>query len=143
MAIVVTEKSTTPKITKSQKFDILVDILNGKVVPTEQQKNMLTEFIDHEKELLVKKKSSGTLSDKQKESMRLSAEVFAIVDAATAPMTIDDIKAQNAEFEGRNPQFMTALLTPLLKADTVERIVIKKKAHYAIKGRFTTSIEGD
>ena len=142
MAIVVTEKSTTPKMSKSQKYDILLGIVNGGT-PSDEQRAMLVEFIDHEKELLVKKKSSGTLSDKQKESMRLSAEVFAIVDAATAPMTIDDIKAQNAEFEGRNPQFMTALLTPLLKAETVERIVIKKKAHYAIKGRFTTSIEGD
>lgn len=142
MAIVVTEKSTTPKMSKSQKYDILLGIVNGGT-PSDEQRAMLVEFIGHEKELLVKKKSSGTLSDKQKESMRLSAEVFAIVDAATAPMTIDDIKAQNAEFEGRNPQFMTALLTPLLKAETVERIVIKKKAHYAIKGRFTTLIEGD
>lgn len=139
MATVI-EKSTTPKITKSQKYDMLLGIV---AASGRAEVDMLTEFINHEKELLAKKKSSGTLTDKQKDSMRLSAEVHAILDAATAPMTIDEIKAENAEFEGRNPQFMTALLTPLINSETIERIVIKKKAHYAIKGRFTAQTEGD
>ena len=140
MAIVVTEKSTTPKITKSQKYDMLLSLVGES---GSADAGMLIDFINHEKELLAKKKSNGTLTDKQKDSMRLSAEVHAILDVATAPMTIDEIKAENAEFVGRNPQYMTALLTPLISGGAVERIVIKKKAHYAIKGRFTAQTEGD
>lgn len=129
------KKNTTPKLTKSAKFDMLLDVLNG-TAPTEENKEMLTAFIEREKELLAKKKTSGALTDKQKDNARLTGIVRDILTNATAPMTIDEIKARNEEFTGRNPQFMTALIYPLIPTE-VEKTIIKKKAHYSIIGKFS------
>lgn len=135
MAIIV-EKSTTPKLTKSAKFDMLLSVLNGNA-PTEENKEMLAAFIEREKELLAKKKVSSAAAKKHENNTRLSDIVRDILANATAPLTIDEIKACNSEFAGRNPQFMTALIYSLIPTE-VEKTVIKKKAHYSIVGKFTS-----
>jgi hypothetical protein len=70
------------KITKREKNELIIAVLNGKV-PTEDEKNMLIEHITHENELLARKGSkSATLSPAQKDALAISE---LIKDALLSP----------------------------------------------------------
>lgn len=88
----------TVKITKREKLDTLINLLDGTLSIDEVDCDMLIEYCEHEKELLDKKAASA-----KKAAEKKKAESDALCDAVLAALTdefesIPDI-AEKVEFE--------------------------------------------
>ena len=132
------------KITKREKNELIIAVLNGKV-PTEDEKNMLIEHITHENELLARKGSkSATLSPAQKDALAISELIKDALAKSDKGMTVgallkeEPIKAYvRHNGEGVSSQVITAIFTKDLVSDTNPngafiRTVEKKVAYYSL-----------
>ena len=127
------------KITKREKNELLIAVLNGRV-PTEDEKNMLIEHITHENELLARKGSkSATATPAQKDSLAVAEIIKDILaecpdeKGLTVGAILKDerIKAYTRHNgEGVSSQMVTSIFTKNSK-DFV-RTVEKKIAYYAL-----------
>lgn len=126
------------KITKREKNELLIAVLNGKV-PTEDEKNMLIEHITHENELLARKGSkSATQTPAQKDALAVTEiikDILAEVDGkgmtVGALLKTEPIKAYvRHNGEGVSSQMITAIFTKSPK-DFV-RTMEKKVAYYSL-----------
>ena len=138
------------KITKREKNELIIAVLNGRV-PTEDEKNMLIEHITHENELLARKGSkSATQTPAQKDAVVVTEIIKDIL--AECPdekgMTVGAIlKAEPIKAyvrhngEGISSQMITSIFTKNPK-DFV-RTVEKKVAYYALAyGEVEDEVEG-
>ena len=119
------------KITKKMKFERIMAILNGEPIVAED-KEMLTEFCEHEIELLNNKRSNKKLTPAQVENQRIAEIVLNILTDCGSPLTIQEICAEHEELNGRSPQYMTAILKILIERNAVEKTMDKKKAYFGI-----------
>ena len=119
------------KITKKMKFERIMAILNGEPI-TAEDREMLTEFCDHEIELLNNKRSNKKMTPAQVENQRIAEIVLNILTDCGSPMTIQEICAEHEELNGRSPQYMTAILKILIERNAVEKTMDKKKAYFGI-----------
>ena len=116
---------TTKKITKAQKFEMLLNL------PAVQADEMLTEFIEHELELLAKKNSS------EKKPTAQQTTNAAIVDAIVNGMernrlyTITDIIKEIPECADLTNQRVSALVRGVLDTK-IERVEEKRKAYFRV-----------
>lgn len=126
------------KITKREKNELIIAVLNGKV-PTEDEKNMLIEHITHENELLARKGSkSATQTPAQKDALAVTEiikDILAEVDGkgmtVGALLKTEPIKAYvRHNGEGVSSQMITAIFTKNPK-DFV-RTMEKKVAYYSL-----------
>lgn len=94
----------------------------------------IAEFCRHEIELLDKKRSSGSRKPTkiQLENETYKAKIVEILAAADEPMTIKAIQNEASELADFSTSKMSALLTALIKAGTVERSEIKRVAHFSL-----------
>lgn len=117
------------KMTKREKFEML----KGLVADNE----MLVEFINHEIELLDKKKSNGNAkaNEKMEKSVEVVYNALAMADRA---MTVGELIAENDFSELKNelndvtPQKVSAMLKKLVDSGRVERFTDKKKTYFKI-----------
>lgn len=117
------------KMTKREKFEML----KGLVADNE----MLVEFINHEIELLNKKKSNGNAkaNEKMEKSVEVVCNALAMADRA---MTVGELIAENDFSELKNelndvtPQKVSAMLKKLVDSGRVERFTDKKKTYFKI-----------
>ena len=110
-----TNTTSTPKLTKAQKFAML------RAIPAVAENAMLVEFIDHEVELLTKKNSdSGKLTKLQQENMKLTEAVYEGMEA-DKPYTITDIIKSVPAVAGLNTSKVRPLMTPLMNDGRVVR----------------------
>lgn len=126
------------KITKREKNELIIAVLNGKV-PTEDEKNMLIEHITHENELLARKGSkSATQTPAQKDALAVTEiikDILAEVDGkgmtVGALLKTEPIKAYvRHNGEGVSSQMITAIFTKNPK-DFI-RTMEKKVAYYSL-----------
>ena len=134
------------KITKREKNELLIAVLNGRV-PTAEEKDMLIEHITHENELLARKSSkSATLSPSQKDALAISEIVKDIlaecedkrgmtVGAILKDERIKSYVRHNGE--GVSSQVITAIFTKGTVTDKNPngdfiRTVEKKVAYYSL-----------
>ena len=116
---------TTKKITKAQKFEMLLNL------PAVQADEMLTEFIEHELELLAKKNSSEKKPTAQQTANK------GIVDAIVNGMerdrlyTITDIIKEIPECADLTNQRVSALVRGVLDTK-IERVEEKRKAYFRV-----------
>lgn len=96
----------------------------------------IAEFCRHETDLLDKKRSTSSGSHKptktQLENETYKAKIVEILAAADEPMTIKAIQNEAPELADFSTSKMSALLTALIKAGTVERSEIKRVAHFSL-----------
>ena len=119
------------KITKREKFEMLKALVKDNA--------MLVEFIDHEIELLDKKKSNGNA--KANEKMEKSVEIVynALVSVGRA-VTASELIAEKGLTELVNEsgvvstQKVSALLKKLVDSGKVEKYTEKKKTYFKIVG---------
>lgn len=119
------------KITKKEKFEMLKALVANNA--------MLVEFIDHEIELLDKKKSNGNA--KANEKMEKSVEIVynALVSVGRA-VTASELIAEKGLTELVNEsgvvstQKVSALLKKLVDGGKVERHTDKKKTYFKVVG---------
>ena len=112
------------KLIKKDYFYMLREI----VVSMERQD--LVDFIDHEIELLNKKSSRTTLTKTQQENEILKEKIVSTLVELDKYATITEIQNANTELADLKNQKITALLTQLVNANIVDRVVDKKKAYF-------------
>ena len=114
-------------MTKKESFATIKGILN------EMGHNEFDEFIDHEVELLSRKRStSNKPSKRQIENESLKEAILDVLARADENgMTIGEI-AKVVDFDGATPNRVNALVSQLKKADKVVRTEVKGKAMFTI-----------
>lgn len=126
------------KITKKEKNELLIAVLNGKI-PTEDEKNMLIEHIAHENELLARKGSkSATLTPARKDALAVTEIIKDILaEAGDKGMTVgallktEPIKSfVRYNGESVSSQMLTAIFVQNPK-DFI-RTMEKKTAYYSL-----------
>lgn len=117
---------TNKKITKREKFEMLKEIAEVKANP------MLTEFIDHELELLVKKNASDKKPTAQQIANDSLKEVILEMLSNGGLMTVTEIQKSTPELSDLSNQRISALTRQLVLDGKVERIEDKRKAYFKI-----------
>ena len=112
------------KLTKKDYFDMLREI----VVSMERQD--LVDFIDHEKELLVRKGSKSAPTKTQVENEAIKEKIVATLVELDRYATITDIQNANTELADLSNQKVSALLKQLVDTNIVEKMIDKKKAYF-------------
>ncbi len=121
--------TSTPKLTKSMKFDILLNI------PEVAENDMLVDFIMHEKELLAKKNVSSTGEKKLTAVQKANEEIKEAILACMVPTveyTISDLIKQVPECADFNTSKVSALVKQLLVAEKVTRTERKGRAYFTL-----------
>ena len=113
------------KMTKREKFEML------KALSEVQANPMLTEFIEHELELLAKKNTS----EKKPTAVQVANEGLkqTIMDVLTENgglMTVTDIQKSCEELAELSNQKVSALIRQLKDDGKVEKVEDKRKAYF-------------
>lgn len=115
----------TKKMTKREMFTMMMEKYNF----TEEER----AFIEHEIELLDKKKSGERKpTATQIANEGLKEVILEVLESAENPMTISEIiKAHDALHE-LSTQKVSPMISSLVKAEKVVRIEEKRKAYFTI-----------
>lgn len=117
------------KITKRESFKMIIEVLEN------NDRADLVEVMNHEIELLDKKKASGKMTKTQTENVGIKEIILQALATANEPMTITDLLKNNVELydatAGSN-QKVSALMTQLKKENKVVRTTNGKKALFSI-----------
>jgi len=93
----------------------------------------MVAFIDHEIELLDKKRTSSRKPTKtQLENDAFKADIVTALANADAPVTIKELMAICPNIAGLTNQRVTHMLTDLRKDGKVARTYVKKVAYFAL-----------
>ena len=118
---------TNKKVTKREKFEMLKALSEVKANP------MLTEFIDHELELLAKKNASEKKPTAQQVANEgLKEVILNVLIENGGLMTITDIQKASVELAELSNQRISALVRQMVGI-TVERVEDKRKAYFKAK----------
>ena len=112
------------RITKRDYFNELKGIVANR--------EDLVAFIDHELELLNRKASVKAPSKTQIENEGIKNTIIDTIKELSKPSTITDIQNANETLATLSNQKISALLTQLVNANIIVRIVDKKKAYFSI-----------
>lgn len=117
------------KITKRESFKMIIEVLEN------NDRADLVEVMNHEIELLDKKKASGKMTKTQTENVGIKELILQALATANEPITITDLLKNNVELydatAGSN-QKVSALMTQLKKENKVVRTTNGKKALFSI-----------
>lgn len=119
--------ANTTKVTKRDNFNEIITIA------TELGRQDLVDFCKHEIELLDKKKSKETKS--QKENTELMAQLLEQLTVIGKAVTISEFMKLASDFVTEHDlsnQKISSLFTKM-KDKEIERTVIKGKAYFSIK----------
>ena len=116
------------KMTKKETINLLIDVLMGNKEVEDVQ--IFIDFLIHERELLERKSSNSGQTKLQKENEILKEKIVKTLKELNKFSTITEIQEANKELIDLKNQKMTALLTQLVNAKIVERVVDKKKAYF-------------
>lgn len=93
----------------------------------------LVDFIDHEVELLDRKRTgSRKPTAKQIENEGIKEKMLDALATAEKPVTIAELKGICEDIAGMNPQKIAPLLNMMVAAGEVEKTYVKKVAHFAL-----------
>lgn len=117
------------KITKRESFKMIIEVLEN------NDRADLVEVMNHEIELLDKKKTSGKMTKTQTENVGIKEMILQALATANEPVTITDLLKNNVDLydatAGSN-QKVSALMTQLKKENKVVRTTNGKKALFSI-----------
>lgn len=116
------------KMTKKETINLLIDVLMGNKEVEDVQ--IFIDFLIHERELLERKSSNSGQTKLQRENEILKEKIVETLKELNKFSTITEIQESNKELIDLKNQKMTALLTQLVNAKIVERVVDKKKAYF-------------
>lgn len=114
------------KVTKKDFYGMIIELA------TENGRNDIVEFAQHEIDLLNNKASRTTLTATQKENESIKEVILTELERIGKPVTITEL-INNSEALNKytNPK-ITALCTQLSKVNKIVRVLDKKKAYYSI-----------
>ena len=121
-----TNTTSTPKLTKAQKFAML------RAIPAVAENAMLVEFIDHEVELLTKKNSA----DKKPTAQQVAnAGIATAIIEGMEPnrlYTVTEVIKSIPACADLTNQRVSALFRQLVEAGKVKRTEDKRKAYFSL-----------
>ena len=121
-----TTTSSSVRMTKAQKFQILADLPAVKADP------MLSEFIAHEMELLAKKNTADKKPTAQQEANAVIKQNVLTVLADGNKRTVSDLLKMVPDLpDTMTNQRMSALVRQMVDAGEVIRTEDKRKAYFS------------
>ena len=116
---------TNKKVTKREKFEML------KALSEVQANPMLTEFIEHELELLAKKNTS----EKKPTAVQVANEglketIMDVLNENGGLMTVTDIQKSCEELAELSNQKVSALIRQLKDDGKIEKVEDKRKSYF-------------
>jgi predicted transcriptional regulator len=115
--------TTTKKITKREKFEMLMTIAEVKANP------ILSEFIERELELLAKKNSAEKKPTAQQEENEAIKET--ILENLTSRMTISEMQKSIPDLAEYSNQKISALMRQLILEGLVKKVEDKRKSYFS------------
>jgi predicted transcriptional regulator len=115
--------TTTKKITKREKFEMLMTIAEVKANP------ILSEFIERELELLAKKNSTEKKPTAQQAENEAIKET--ILENLTSRMTISEMQKSIPDLAEYSNQKISALMRQLILEGLVEKVEDKRKSYFS------------
>lgn len=116
---------TNKKVTKREKFEML------KALSEVQANPMLTEFIEHELELLAKKNTSEKKPTAvQQANEGLKEVILNVLTENGGLMTVTDIQKSCEELAELSNQKVSALIRQLKDDGKVEKVEDKRKSYF-------------
>ena len=117
------------KTTKRDNFISIIEVLK------ELGKNELVEVMNHEIELLDKKKANGKMTKTQVANEDIKALILEELARVGKPVSITELISESAEIAekcGNSNQKVSALMTQLKNAGSVVRTIEGKKALFSV-----------
>lgn len=117
------------KITKRDSFISIIEVLKG------AERTDLVEVMEHEIELLDKKKASGKMTKTQVANEDIKALIIEELARLAKPVSITELISESAEIAekcGNSNQKVSALMTQLKNAGAVVRTTEGKKALFSV-----------
>lgn len=115
------------KVTKKEMFGRLIEIVEGANV---QDTEVIVEFLNHEIELVSKKRSGQTKTQKANE--KLIEVIYNAIAETQEKVTVTELFNIVKNDEITSAQKVSALVKKLVDAGRVVRIEEKKKAYFTI-----------
>lgn len=117
------------KLTKRDYFKMILEVVEGN--------EQLTEFVNHELELLDKKASSKSMTSNQKENEQIKARIVQALVELGRPVTITELQANNGEMAQYSNQKLSALIKQMVRSEDnpngeITRAMDKKKAYFSV-----------
>ena len=119
----------TNKITKRDSFISIIEVLKG------AERTDLVEVMEHEIELLDKKKASGKMTKTQVANEDIKALIVEELTRLAKPVSITELISESAEIAEKcsnSNQKVSALMTQLKNAGAVVRTTEGKKALFSV-----------
>ena len=117
------------KSTKRDNFISIIEVLKG------AERTDLVEVMEHEIELLDKKKASGKMTKTQVANEDIKALIVEELARLAKPVSITELISESAEVAqkcGNSNQKVSALMTQLKNAGAVVRTTEGKKALFSV-----------
>ena len=117
------------KSTKRDNFISIIEVLKG------AERTDLIEVMEHEIELLDKKKASGKMTKTQVANEDIKALIVEELARLAKPVSITELISESAEVAekcGNSNQKVSALMTQLKNAGVVVRTTEGKKALFSV-----------
>ena len=118
--------ANTKKVTKKDLFREVI------ALATENGRQDLIDFANHEIELLESKAGRTTLTATQKENENIKATILAELERIVTPVTISDLQTQSPALKDFSNQKISALLKQLVDTKQVVKVTDKKKSYFSI-----------
>ena len=115
------------KVTKKEMFGRLIEVVKGANV---EDANAMVEFLNHEIELVSKKRNGQTKTQKANEGL-IEVIYNAIAEAGKA-VTVTELFGMTKSDEITSAQKVSALVKKLVDAGRIAREEIKGKAYFTI-----------
>lgn len=114
---------------KKTKKDFFKELLEMESVSANTE---MVDFINHEIELLDKKKSSKGLTENQKENENLKEVIVATLTDLAKAVTITELQGANEKLAELSNQKISALLKKLVDEGTINKSFDKRKAYFGM-----------
>ena len=112
------------KKTKKEMFAELKKVVKGNVE--------MEQFLDHEIELLERKKVSGTKTKTQIENENIKNVIVDTLTNLAKFVTISELQTANEELAQYSNQKLSALLKQLVDSKVVNKQIDKKRAYFGM-----------
>ena len=117
------------KVTKKEMFGRLIWIAENAAI-SENEMNEIVDFLNHEIELVSKKRTGKTKVQKANEG--LVEVIFEAIANANEKITVTEIYERVKNDEITSPQKVSALVKKLKDAGRIERVEEGKKAYFKV-----------
>jgi len=114
------------KITKKDMFKEVI------ALATENGRQDIVDFANHEIELLDRKKSSDTKSKTQIENESIKKVIVETLTELAKFVTITELQNANEDLSQLSNQKISALLKQLVDTEVIKKQIDKKKAYFGI-----------